>query len=104
MDLLLGLLFAIIETIIEGVFGMLAWNMAIPVIFEGAPTISLLQSIIITFVAGFMTNRASVDKNEIDTESLDLTEFVAMELAHIFMKFSVNMGMLLILWLTLKAY
>ena len=39
MDFVLGILFTIIGTIIEGAYGMVAWNMTIPVIFEGAPTI-----------------------------------------------------------------
>lgn len=98
MDFVLGILFTIIGTIIEGAYGMVAWNMTIPVIFEGAPTISLLQSIIIAFVASIMTYGGSVHKDEIDTESV-----AANGLARILMILFVSTIMLALLWLIMKV-
>ena len=98
MDFVLGILFTIIGTIIEGVYGMVAWNMAIPVIFEGAPTISLLQSIIIAIVASIMTYGGSVYKDEIDTESV-----AANVLARILMILFLSTIMLALLWLIMKV-
>ena len=98
MDFVLGILFTIIGTIIEGAYGMVAWNMAIPVIFEGAPTISLLQSIIIAIVANIMTYGGSVHKDEIDTESV-----AANGLARILMILFVSTIMLALLWLIMKV-
>lgn len=69
MDFLFGLVLLLIGTLIEGAYGMAAWNMAIPVIFHGAPKISLLQSIIIAFVVQIMTYEGTVPKDKIETKS-----------------------------------
>lgn len=98
MDFVLGILFTIIGTIIEGAYGMVAWNMAIPVIFEGAPTISLLQSIIIAIVASIMTYGGSAYKDEIDTKSVAVNG-----LASILMILFVSTIMLALLWLIMKV-
>lgn len=98
MDFVFGILFMIIGTIIEGAYGMVAWNMAIPVIFEGAPTISLLQSIIIAIVANIMTYDGSVYKDKTDTESVAVNV-----LAGILMILFVSTIMLALLWLIMKV-
>ena len=98
MDFVFGILFTIIGTIIEGAYGMVAWNMAIPVIFEGAPTISLLQSIIIAIVANIMTYDGSVYKDKTDTESVAVNI-----LAGILMILFVSTIMLALLWLIMKV-
>lgn len=98
MDFVLGILFDIIGIIIEGAYGMVAWNMAIPVIFEGAPTISLLQSIIIAIVAGIMTYGGSVNKDESDAKSLAVNG-----LARILMILFISTIMLALLWLIMKV-
>lgn len=98
MDFVFSILFTIIGTIIEGAYGMVAWNMAIPVIFEGAPTISLLQSIIIAIVANIMTYDGSVYKDKTDTESVAVNV-----LAGILMILFVSTIMLALLWLIMKV-
>ena len=98
MDFVLGILFQIIGTIIEGAYGKVAWNIAIPVIFEGAPTISLLQSIIIAIVANIMTYGGSDYKDETDSES-----FAASALARILMILIDSTIMLALLWLIMKV-
>lgn len=98
MDFVFRILFTIIGTIIEGAYGMVAWNMAIPVIFEGAPTISLLQSIIIAIVANIMTYDGSVYKDKTDTESVAVNV-----LAGILMILFVSTIMLALLWLIMKV-
>ena len=98
MDFVLAILFTIIGTIIEGAYGMAAWNMAIPVIFEGAPNISLLQSIIIAIVASIMTYDGSFHKDEIDTKSVAVNG-----LANILMILFVSTIMLALLWLIMKV-
>lgn len=98
MDFVLEILFKIIGTIIEGAYGMVAWNMAIPVIFEGAPTISLLQSIIIAIVVSIMIYDGSVHNDEIDTESVAVDG-----LLHILAILFMSTTMLALLWLIMKV-
>lgn len=97
MDFILGIFFSIIGTILEGAYGMVAWNMAIPVIFEGAPKISLLESIIVALVATIMTYGGSIHKEEIGIESA-----AAKGLAHILMILIVSTTMLALLWFIMK--
>lgn len=97
MDFILGIFFSIIGTILEGAYGMVAWNMAIPVIFEGAPKISLLESIIVALVATIMTYGGSIHKEEIGNESA-----AAKGLAHILMILIVSTIMLALLWFIMK--
>lgn len=98
MDFVLEILFKIIGTIIEGAYGMVAWNMAIPVIFEGAPTISLLQLIIIAIVVSIMIYDGSVHNDEIDTESVAVDG-----LLHILAILFMSTTMLALLWLIMKV-
>lgn len=97
MDFLFGLIFELIGICIEGAYGMLAWNMSIPVIFSGAPKISLLQSIIIALVIEIMTFGGNVYEDTVDTESHTATSIV-----HIFTILGVSTILLAILWLIMK--
>lgn len=99
MDFVLGILFTIIGTIIEGAYGMVAWNMAIPVIFEGAPKISILQAVVIAFVASILTYGGELHKDELDTESIAAKEFI-----RIIMILIISTIMLAILWIIMKAF
>lgn len=98
MDFLFGLIFELIGICIEGAYGMVAWNMSIPVIFSGAPKISLLQSIIIALVIEIMTFGGTIYKEDtVDTESHTATSIV-----HIFTILGVSTILLAILWLIMK--
>ena len=76
MDFLFGLIFELVGICIEGAYGMVAWNMSIPVIFSGTPKISLLQSIIIALVIEIMTFGGTIYKDTVDTESHTATSIV----------------------------
>ena len=99
MDFMLGIIFAIIGTVIEGAFGMVAWNMAIPVIFEGAPTITLLQAIAIAFVISIMTYGGSAYKDEVESESSAVKGLVRILL--ILLSSSITLG---ILWIFMHMF
>lgn len=97
MDFLFGLVLQLIGTCIEGAYGMAAWNMAIPVIFPGAPKISLLQSIIIAFVVQIMTYDGAATQDKIETESCIINGAV-----RILMTLVVSSILLAILWCIMK--
>lgn len=99
MDFMLGILFTVIGVIIEGAYGMVAWNMAIPVIFEGAPRISILQAVVIAIVASILTYGGSVHKDEIDTESIAMNGFI-----RIIMILIISTIMLAVLWIIMRAF
>lgn len=97
MDYLVGLLFSILGSVISGTFGMLAWNMCIPVIFEGAPKITIVQSIIIAMVMNIMTYEGTLPEDKTRTESYALTYFV--RLCMRLVGLSVELG---ILWIFMQ--
>ena len=66
MGFVLYLLLEVMSTIILGVYGMVAWNITIPVIFPSSPQISLLQAIAISFVIKIMTYDGNIPKDETD--------------------------------------
>lgn len=99
MDFILGLLFTILGTVIEGAYGMFAWNMAIPKIFEGVPEITLVQSIAIAFVASLITYGGTVSKEEFETDSAAVKG-----LYRILMILVVSTMMLICLWIIVKFF
>lgn len=97
MDFLFGLIFELIGICIEGAYGMVAWNMSIPVIFSSAPKISLLQSIIIAIVVEIMTFGGVIHDDKADTEYHTATAII-----HIFTILGVSTILLAILWFIMK--
>ncbi len=106
MDLMLSMLLTVVGTLIEGAYGMVAWNMAIPVIFEGAPTISLLQAVVISIVASAMTYGGTAYKEIVDDDILKKTMYKKTMIAvfHIKMIIVVSTIMLAILAIIIKVF
>lgn len=97
MNFLVGLLFSILGSVISGAFGMMAWNMCIPVIFVGAPKITIIQSIIVAMVLNIMTYGGTVTEDMTDTGDFAVTAFV-----RIVITMMVSSIMLGILWLVMQ--
>lgn len=97
MSFLVGLFFSILGSVVSGAFGMVAWNMCIPVIFVGAPKITIIQSIIIAMVLEIMTYGGTLPEDKTDTEN-----FVATAIVRILMTAFVSSINLVILWLVMQ--
>lgn len=76
MNFFIGVFFTIVDVFISGALGMVAWNMCIPVVFEGAPQITLIQAIIVAMVFDVMTYDGSLPEDKTDTEDLAVTAIV----------------------------
>ena len=97
MNYLVGVLFTILGAIISGVFGKFSWNMCIPVIFEGAPEITTIQSILIAMVLSIMTYGGTLTEDKTDSEN-----FAATAIIRLFLILIVSSISLAILWLVMQ--
>ncbi|MCF0125828.1 MAG: hypothetical protein HUJ68_08790 [Clostridia bacterium] len=76
MKYLIGLFFTLVRILISGIMGSVAWNISIPIIFKGAPSISLLQSIIISIVVEIMCYGGSIPEDKTNTGDYAATTIV----------------------------
>ncbi len=97
MNFLVGLFFSILSSVISGAFGMVAWNMCIPVIFVGAPKITIIQSIIVAMVLSIITYEGTALEDKTDTKNFAVTAIV--RLLMILFVSSINLG---VLWLIMQ--
>ena len=97
MNFLGVLLFSILGSVISGAFGMVAWNMCIPVIFVGAPKITIIQSIIVAMVLSIMTYGGTSPEDKTDTENFAATAIIRILI--ILIVSSISLG---VLWLVMQ--
>ena len=97
MNYLVGVLFTILGAIISGVLGKFAWNMCIPVIFEGVPKITTIQSILIAMVLSIMTYGGTLAEDKTDSENFAVTAII-----RLFLILIVSSISLAILWLVMQ--
>ena len=97
MNFLVGLLLSILGYVILGAFGMVAWNMCIPVIFEG-PKITIIHIIVIAMVLGIRTSALiALEDDEEKKKNLAVTT-----IARFLKALIISPIMLIILWVAMQ--